>query len=93
VRAFAEVYVDAFLERFREIQDMYQTRRGAFDSLFSHRRYDPHGSFAYRWAQVLTRLDEANPKELADGIRDAISSELDEDEPSEIDSTCSCGPP
>ncbi len=90
--AFAEVYVDAFLQRFRQIQDMYQTRRGAFDTLFSHRRYDPHGSFAYRWARVLYRLDHSDPQELAEGIRDALACDLDEDEPSGIEPGCRCGP-
>jgi hypothetical protein len=91
--AFAEAYVESFLRRFREIQNMYHERQEAFDSLFNHRRYDPHGSFAFRWAEVLKRLDNARPDELAQGIRDVLASEMDEDEPSGIESTCPSAPP
>jgi hypothetical protein len=67
--AFARVYLDAFVERFTNIQDEYRRRRAAFDTLFKYRRYDEAGSFAHRWERVLKRLDEADARALADKIR------------------------
>ena len=66
---FADVYLDAFVTRFRQIQTVYRERRRAFDSLFKHRPWDPNGSIAYRWFRVLRRLDTADPQKLADAIR------------------------
>ncbi len=67
---FARVYLEAFLEKFSAIRAEYRRRRRAFDDLFQHRRLDPAGSFAYRWAQVLKRLDKTDPRELAELIRE-----------------------
>ena len=69
---FAEAYLAAFREQFRRIQGDYQKRRRAFDTLFKHCKYDPAGSFAYRWECVLRRLDQSN----ADGITAAIRKEI-----------------
>jgi hypothetical protein len=69
---FADAYLESFVQRFRQIQATYQARRGAFECLFSHRRYDVKGSFAYRWEMVLRRLDLADPQVLADAIRAAL---------------------
>jgi hypothetical protein len=93
-QAFADAYVGAFLERFQQIQRMYRSRRSVFHALFDHRRYDDQGSFAYRWDQVLHRLDRSNPQELAEGIRDTLASELEDedDEPSSVEPGCRCGP-
>jgi len=68
-RMFAGVYLDAFVERFSAIQTEYRRRRRAFDTLFRHCQRDEGGSFAYRWEQVLYRLNAANPRRLADLIR------------------------
>ncbi|HUT92348.1 MAG TPA: hypothetical protein VMY37_22830 [Thermoguttaceae bacterium] len=68
-RMFAGVYLDAFVERFSAIQAEYRRRRRAFDTLFRHCQRDEGGSFAYRWEQVLQRLNNANPRRLADLIR------------------------
>jgi hypothetical protein len=68
-RMFAGVYLDAFVERFADIQEEYRHRRRAFDTLFGHRKRDEAGSFAYRWERVLQRLDDADPRQLADLIR------------------------
>jgi hypothetical protein len=68
-RAFAETYLEAFREQFVHTQGDYHKRRRAFDTLFKHCRYDPGGSFAYRWECVLRRLDETNPEELLKTIR------------------------
>lgn len=73
VQRFTDVYLEAFVDRFAQIQAEYRRRRRAFDTLFHHEDRDEAGSFAYRWEQVLRRLDVAKPKALADRIRDAIS--------------------
>ncbi len=66
---FAAEYLDAFVERFLEIQQEYRRRKRAFDTLFRHRRRDEAGSFAYRWEQVLARLDRTDPHRVAALIR------------------------
>ena len=71
-RMFAGVYLDAFVERFSAIQAEYRRRRRAFDTLFRHCQRDEGGSFAYRWEQVLQRLNAAHPRHVADRIRDRM---------------------
>ena len=66
---FAEGYLAGFLTRFREIQADYFARRRAFDGLFKHRPCDPAGSFAWRWRQVLRRLETAKGEQLVERIR------------------------
>jgi len=68
-RMFAGVYLDAFVERFSAIQTEYRRRTRAFDTLFRHCQRDEGGSFAYRWEQVLKRLNAVDPRALADRIR------------------------
>jgi hypothetical protein len=70
--AFARVYCDAFEDRVQRIQDDYRKRRKAFDSLFLHLPAQEPGSFAYRWKRILARLDETNPRALADLVRGNI---------------------
>ena len=70
--AFARVYLDAFHKRFRHIQLEYRRRRRAFDTLFKYRKWDPNGSFAYRWKQILSRLEETDAPDLVEVIRDNI---------------------
>ena len=70
--AFARAYADAFEERFLHIQSEYRKRKRAFDTLFKHRRRDEHGSFAFRWEQVLARLHQTDGKALAQAIRRSI---------------------
>lgn len=67
--AFARAYIDAFVERFRCIQEKYRLRRNAFDTLFKVRPYDEKGCFSYRWRRVLQRLEETDSRELAQIIR------------------------
>ncbi len=69
---FAQVYLDAFRSRFCRIQNDYRRRRRAFDSLFKYRKWDPNGSFAYRWEQILARLDQTNANALTEVIRDNL---------------------
>lgn len=71
-QAFAAAYLDAFTERFAQVQRDYRKRRRAFDTLFKHKRRDEGGSFAYRWERVLKRLDASDPLHLRDCIRGAI---------------------
>ena len=72
-RTFAEIYLAAFREWFLHIQGDYRKRRRAFDNLFNHCRYDPGGSFAFRWEGVLRRLDQTNVDELVEAIRKRIT--------------------
>ena len=71
-REFGLAYLEAFRDRFTQIQGDYRKRRRAFDNLFSHRAYDPGGSFAYRWERVLLRLDQTEPRELFEALRQNI---------------------
>ena len=67
--AFARAYLDAFVEKFSCVQEKYRRRRKQFDTLFKDRPYSEDGSFAYRWEQVLKRLDDTDPRELAQLIQ------------------------
>jgi hypothetical protein len=69
---FAETYLRSFRERFGHLQGDYRKRHRAFDSLFKHCRYDPAGSFAYRWECVLRRLNETDADALTRAIREHI---------------------
>jgi hypothetical protein len=66
--AFAQKYLQAFRDQFIHIQGDYRKRRRGFDNLFKHCRYDPGGSFAYRWECVLRRLDQTDPEELVNAV-------------------------
>ena len=68
-REFAEAYLNAFRDQFLHIQGDYRKRRRGFDHLFKHCKYDPAGSFAYRWECVLRRLDQTDVPTLVDAIR------------------------
>jgi hypothetical protein len=70
--AFAATYLDAFSERFIQIQHEYRKRRRAFDTLFKHKRRDEGGSFRYRWERVLKRLDASDAGLLKDRMREGI---------------------
>ena len=62
-------YLAALAERLSHIQQEYRRRKRAFDMLFKHLPRDERGSFAYRWEQVLDRLNRANPVSLEKSIR------------------------
>jgi hypothetical protein len=70
--AFAAAYLDAFAERFTQIQREYRKRRRAFTTLFKHKRRDEGGSFAYRWERVLKRLDSSDATQLRERMRENI---------------------
>ncbi|HWW02515.1 MAG TPA: hypothetical protein VNZ64_22650 [Candidatus Acidoferrum sp.] len=71
-REFAEAYLKAFRDQFLHIQGDYRKRKRGFDHLFKGGKYDPAGSFAYRWECVLRRLDQTNPDTLVEAIRRQI---------------------
>ncbi len=71
-REFAETYLAAMEQQMLHIQGDYRKRRRAFDTLFRHCRYDPAGSFGYRWECVLSRLDQTDVGALMAAIRGNI---------------------
>jgi hypothetical protein len=71
-REFALAYLAAFRQHFLHIQGDYRKRRRAFENLFKHCKYDPAGSFAFRWECVLRRLDQTDGDRLLDAIRQHI---------------------
>ncbi len=68
-REFAEIYLKAFHDRLLHIQGDYRKRRRAFDNLFRHCKYDPAGSYGYRWERVLIRLDQTDVEALVEAVR------------------------
>jgi len=66
---FARIYLTALREEFGRVQGDYRKRRRSFDSMFRHLPYDAAGSFAYRWACVLRRLDATDADALVAAIR------------------------
>jgi hypothetical protein len=71
---FAQTYVMAFRNQLLHTQGDYRKRRRAFDHLFQHCRYDPAGSFGYRWECVLGRLDQTDVEAVANALRRSIRS-------------------
>jgi hypothetical protein len=71
---FAEAYLAAFREQFLHIQGDYRKRRRAFDRLFKDSKYDPAGSFAFRWELVLRRLDQTDAEAVLQAIRSHIKA-------------------
>jgi hypothetical protein len=71
-QAFANAYLEAFAQRFAQIQKEYRKRRRAFDTLFKHKRRDEGGSFAYRWERVLKRLDSSDGMQLKERMRENV---------------------
>jgi len=67
--AFAQAYLAALVDRFTEIQRLYREKRAAFDQLFHFREVNPAGTFAYRWACVLERLDATDAQQLGQAIQ------------------------
>ena len=69
---FAEAYLAALRDQFLRVQGDYRKRRNAFDHLFKDSKYDPAGSFAFRWECVLRRLDNTSVPALMEAIRGHI---------------------
>jgi hypothetical protein len=72
VEEFTQAFLEGFLARFRQILADYRARPRAFDALFRNRRCDPAGNLAFRWKLVLSRLNQADPEELAAAIRQHV---------------------
>jgi hypothetical protein len=72
-RAFADVFIQGFVERFAHIQREYRRRKRAFDTLFKHQQRDEGGSFSYRWERVLQRLDASDSNQLAQRIAQSFT--------------------
>ena len=68
-REFAELYLEALRQQLLHVQGDYRKRRRAFDNLFKHCKYDPAGSYGYRWECVLRRLDQTDIDALVAEIR------------------------
>ena len=66
---FTELYLAALRQQFLHVQGDYRKRRRAFDHLFKHCRYDPGGSYGYRWECVLSRLDQTDVETIIAAIR------------------------
>lgn len=73
LKEFAELYLGALRRQLLHVQDDYRKRRRAFDTLFKHCKYDPGGSYGYRWEQVLRRLDQTDVDALIAAIRKNIN--------------------
>ena len=73
-RDFARAYLKAFHDQFCHIQGDYRKRRRAFDHLFKDSKYDPGGSFAFRWECVLRRLDQTDGNRLCDAVARQIKA-------------------
>ncbi|HRR32657.1 MAG TPA: hypothetical protein P5026_01015 [Kiritimatiellia bacterium] len=69
---FATCYLEAFQQRFEQVQQEYRRRRAGFDALFKHRPLDRKGSIAYRWQCVLARLDTTDAAALCEAIRSHV---------------------
>ncbi|HVV01809.1 MAG TPA: hypothetical protein VHH88_10640, partial [Verrucomicrobiae bacterium] len=69
---FALVYLGSFRAQFLHVQNDYRKRRRAFDTLFKHCHYDKNGSFAYRWENVLRRLETSDVDLIVSEIRKHI---------------------
>lgn len=70
---FAASYLEAFGIELNRIQQEYRKRKRGFDNLFRHRRRDEGGSFAYRWEQVLQRLNKSDPQTLINVLSEHIN--------------------
>jgi hypothetical protein len=69
---FAKAYLSGFARRLTQMQAAYRERRAAFDELFIDRPYDTNGSGAFRWSQVLQRLDRCDPERVSGRLQAAL---------------------
>jgi len=74
-RAFGEVFLQAFAERFQQMQQDYRRRKRAFNTLFKYQRRGQTGCLADRWECVLRRLETADCRQLVEIIREGFSRE------------------
>ncbi len=69
---FREIYIGALVDHYRHLRDEYQRQRQAFDSLFRSQPVDEGGNMAFRWEQVLRRLDSTPPEQIEQAVRAAV---------------------
>jgi hypothetical protein len=69
--AFADAYVNSFVARLDRLQRDYREQRRAFDTLFKHSKQG-EGTFAWRWAKVLARLDATDVTALGRLMRNFV---------------------
>jgi len=69
--AFADAYVQACTSRLDLLQRDYRGERRAFDTLFKHSKQG-EGTFAWRWAKVLARLDQTDVPALGRQMRSLV---------------------
>jgi len=69
--AFADAYVQACTSRLDRLQRDYRGQRRAFDTLFKHSKQG-EGTFAWRWAKVLARLDQTDVPALGRQMRSLV---------------------
>jgi hypothetical protein len=72
LKEFAELYLEALRQQLLHVQGDYRKRQRAFDNLFKHCKYDPAGSYGYRWECVVRRLDQTDVEALIAAIRKEI---------------------
>lgn len=65
---FAEIYLNALIDRVAQLQQEYKAEQHSFDRLFQMRQPRSDGNFAHRWQCVLKRLNAAKPSRLKDAI-------------------------
>jgi hypothetical protein len=70
--AFIGAFLTGFVEKFVRSQDEYRCHKRGFDRLFKHRPGNERGSPPHRWACVLQRMQNANPRALAELIKGKI---------------------
>jgi hypothetical protein len=77
VRAFAEVFVHAFEERFHHIQGDYRKRWHAFDTLFKHKyrrgESEHRTGFYEQWECTLARLDATDAGHIFRQLRTQLN--------------------
>ncbi|HET6248326.1 MAG TPA: hypothetical protein VFE47_11555 [Tepidisphaeraceae bacterium] len=71
-RAFGEVFLQAFAERFMQLQQDYQKRKRAFRTLFTHQNRGEASRFMEGWECTLDRLAAADCGELVERIRGGL---------------------
>jgi len=73
--AFADAYLNAFLEKMSSMQAEYREKRRAFDTLFQHSKQGEK-TFAWRWAKALARLEKTDAAALTEKIRQTIFAKV-----------------
>lgn len=73
--AFADTYLNAFLQKLEAMQDEYRVKRRAFDTLFQHSKQGEK-TLSWRWDKVLERLEKTDARALTEKIRQVIFAKI-----------------